>query len=102
MALCGPKLSLCCLLLSVWGIVQLALMGIFFYSNSVALVEDLPLKEEYGHTPKDMQIFFADVERAYSQTAFNCWIAACMYIGTFLISAQQFYMNNKTPGQTSF
>jgi len=77
-------------------------MGIFFYSNSVALVEDLPLKEEYGQSDKDMKDFYADVDRAYSQTAFNCWIAACMYVGTFLISAQQFYMNNKTPGQTSF
>ena len=31
MPFCGPKLSLCGVVLSAWGIVQLSLMGIFFY-----------------------------------------------------------------------
>ncbi|XP_021951530.1 ribonuclease kappa [Folsomia candida] len=93
MAVCGPKLSLCCLLLSVWGVIQLGLMGIFFYVKSVALVEDLELGE-YG--PHEYQQFYADVDQAYSQSAYNCWIAACLYIGTFLFSAQQFYSNNKS------
>ncbi|ODN02203.1 Ribonuclease kappa [Orchesella cincta] len=102
MALCGPKLSLCCLLLSIWGVIQLALMGVFFYIKSVALVEDLPLEEEYKPTEEDMKNFYGDVDRAYSQNAFNCWIAACLYVGTFLISAQQFYMNNKSTSGTAF
>jgi len=100
MAFCGPKLSLCCLLLSVWGVVQLGLMGIFFYMKSVALVDDLLLGENYG--PKDVDQFYADVDQAYSQNAFNCWIAACLYIGTFLVSAQQFYANNKNTPSTAF
>lgn len=77
-------------------------MGVFFYMNSVALVEDLPLKEEYSNTEKDMKQFYADVTQAYSQNAYNCWIAACLYVGTFLISAQQFYMNNKSTSGTAF
>ena len=44
MPFCGPKLSLCGVVLSAWGIVQLSLMGIFFYIRSVALIEDLPLE----------------------------------------------------------
>jgi len=92
MALCGPKLSLCCLLLSIWGIAQLALMGIFFYIRSVALVEDLPLKEVYTK----MKDFSADVDNAFTQNAYNCWIAACLYVGTLLISAHQFWINNKS------
>jgi len=101
MAFCGPKLSLCCLLLSIWGVVQLALMGIFFWVKSVALVEDLPLREEYK--PTEFAQFYADVDQAYSQNAYNCWIAACLYVGTFLISAHQFYANNKaSSGATSF
>lgn len=76
-------------------------MGVFFYIGSVALVEDLPLKEEYSG--KDaVNEFYADVDRAYAQNAFNCWIAACLYVGTFLISAQQFYMNNKSTSGTAF
>ena len=33
MAICGPKLSLCGVVLSIWGIVQLSIMGVFFYIN---------------------------------------------------------------------
>jgi len=75
-------------------------MGIFFFIKSVALVEDLPLKDDYK--PADVKAFFADVDQAYSQNAFNCWIAACLYVGTFLISAHQFYMNNKASSAASF
>ena len=42
---CGPKLSTGCTLLSIWGIVQLALMSLCFHIKSVALIEDLPLNE---------------------------------------------------------
>lgn len=134
MKICGPKLSLCGLIISVWGIVQLVstenlissnfqkvttyifmlkvLMGLFFYINSVALIEDLPLEEEY-HSLED---FYAAANRAYNQVcslftttictrllmhgkffqnAYNCWIAACIYVLTLLLSAQQFYMNSR-------
>jgi len=97
MALCGPKLSLCCLLLSMWGIIQLSIMGILFYSRSVALVEDLPLKEEGGEDGgyKNINEFFQDVDRGYSQNAYNCWIAACLYVVTLLFSGHQYWMNTK-------
>jgi len=67
-------------------------MGIFFFIHSVALVEDLPLKADYHQKYQD---FSADVDRAYAQNAYNCWIAACLYVGTLLISGHQFYVNNK-------
>lgn len=83
MRICGPKLSLCGLIISIWGIIQLVsgqyeireiflwtifyifqvLMGVFYYIHSVALIEDLPLEEHY-HTPGD---FYAAADRAYSQ-----------------------------------
>ena len=44
MPLCGPKLSLCGVVISAWGILQLSLMGVFFYIHSVALIEDIPLE----------------------------------------------------------
>jgi ribonuclease kappa len=92
MPVCGPKLSLCCLLLSLWGIIQLAFMGIFFYIKSVALVEDLPLKETYISVAE----LLTDVDNAYAQNAYNCWIAACLYVGTLLISGHQYWANTKS------
>ncbi|CAB0007673.1 unnamed protein product [Nesidiocoris tenuis] len=67
-------------------------MGLFYYMNSVALLEDLPLEEEYTDPKK----FYADAENGYSMNAYNCWIAACLYIFTFLFCSHQFYMNNRT------
>lgn len=91
MKICGPKLSLCGLVISVWGIIQLTLMGFFYFIHSVALVEDLPLEPHY---PSPQQ-FYTDVDVAYSQNAFNCWIAACLYVLTLVVSGQQFYANSR-------
>ena len=92
MALCGPKLSLCGLIISAWGIIQLSMMGIFFYINSVALIEDIKLAEEYD----DLRKLKTDMDAGYQQNAYNCWIAALMYLVTLCVSAQQFWMNSRT------
>ncbi|KPJ03316.1 Ribonuclease kappa [Papilio xuthus] len=76
--ICGPKLSLCGLILSVWGIIQLTLMGVFYYIEAVALLEDLPLEEESGHHTVDA--FIHAVEVGYQRNSYNCWIAALLYI----------------------
>ncbi|XP_039956387.1 ribonuclease kappa-B [Bactrocera neohumeralis] len=91
MKICGPKLSLCGLIISVWGIIQLVLMGVFFFIHSVALIEDLPIKEEYT----SVEEFYTAANAAYNQNAYNCWIAACIYVLTLLLSAQQFYVNSR-------
>ncbi|XP_067619620.1 ribonuclease kappa-B-like [Eurosta solidaginis] len=91
MKICGPKLSLCGLIISVWGIIQLVLMGIFFFIHSVALIEDLPILEKYH----SMDEFYNAANAAYNQNAYNCWIAACIYMLTLLLSAQQFYVNSR-------
>ncbi|XP_060822609.1 ribonuclease kappa [Bombus pascuorum] len=93
MKICGPKYALCGLILSTWGIFQLLLMGIFFYYNSVALIEDLPLEGQTFNKPTD---FYAVAERGYKQNAYNCWIAACIYVLTFLFSGHQFYINSRS------
>lgn len=88
MRICGPKLSLCGLIISIWGIIQLVrtqfrtiymakiynhffqfqlLMGVFYYIHSVALVEDLPLEEHYA-SPED---FYFAADKAYQQVR-NC------------------------------
>lgn len=66
-------------------------MGLFFYVHSVALIEDLPLEEEYATVDE----FYSAANTAYNQNAYNCWIAACIYVLTLLLSAQQFYVNSR-------
>jgi len=93
MAICGPKLSLIGVVLSAWGIIQLSMMGFFFWLNSVALIEDLPLKEEAYDSVKELR---NDIEGGYQQNAMNCWIAALLYLVTLCFSATQFWMNNRS------
>ncbi|XP_012064491.1 PREDICTED: ribonuclease kappa [Atta cephalotes] len=95
MKVCGPKYALCGLVLSVWGIFQLLFMGVFFYVRSVALVEDLPL-EELKENLTSKEEFYKVVDRGYTQNAYNCWIAACIYVLTFLFSGHQFYLNSRS------
>ncbi|XP_026762995.1 ribonuclease kappa [Galleria mellonella] len=93
MKFCGPKLSLCGLVLSVWGIIQLTLMGVFYYIRAVALLEDLPIDEKSTHTIED---FISAAENGYTQNAYNCWIAALLYVITLVVSGHQFWMNNRS------
>ncbi|KAJ0174059.1 hypothetical protein K1T71_010205 [Dendrolimus kikuchii] len=92
---CGPKLSLCGLVLSVWGIIQLTLMGVFYYIRAVALLEDLPLESE-SDEPHTLDRFITTVEAGYTQNAYNCWIAALLYVITLVVSGHQFWMNNRS------
>ncbi|CAH2089652.1 unnamed protein product [Euphydryas editha] len=89
---CGPKLSLCGLVLSVWGIIQLTLMGVFYYIGAVALLEDLPLGEHHD----SIEDFVAEVRKGYNLNAYNCWIAALLYVITLVVSGHQFWMNNRS------
>ncbi|XP_046387990.1 ribonuclease kappa-B [Ischnura elegans] len=91
MKICGPKLSLCGLIISTWGIIQLILMGIFYYVQSVALAEDIALEGSFSN----IEEFYSVAERGYTQTAYNCWIAALFYIFTLVISGHQFYVNSR-------
>ncbi|PSN57536.1 Ribonuclease kappa-B [Blattella germanica] len=95
MRICGPKLALCGLIISVWGIFQLVLMGIFYYVRSIALAEDLPGIEEEGGF-KTVEEFYQVADRGYVQNAYNCWIAACLYIFTLVFSGHQFYVNSRS------
>ncbi|KAJ8977027.1 hypothetical protein NQ317_013476 [Molorchus minor] len=92
MPVCGPKLSLCGLIISAWGIVQLSLMGVFYYIGAVALAEDIPEPEYEG----DLNKFYAEVDKGFTQNAYNCWIAALLYLITLAISAHQFWANNRS------
>lgn len=61
--------------------------------RSVAFVEDLPIDEDKIDT---VDKFYTEADRGYAQNAYNCWIAACIYVLTFLFSGHQFYMNSRS------
>lgn len=67
-------------------------MGIFFFAKSVALIEDIELEESYA-SAKEFEIA---VDNGYYSNAYNCWIAACVYVLTLLVSGHQFYMNSRS------
>ena len=92
MPLCGQKLSTISLVVSVWGVVQLALTGVLFHTRSVALIEDIHLKEDYLN--KDQLI--NEISNRYDASALNCWIAALMYVATLCVSAQQFWSHGRS------
>jgi len=75
---CGPKLSAFCMIMSVWGVIFLGLLGVFFYTNAVTLFPDLGL-EDIGVMDKKA------VEEKYSEKAVQCWIAAGMYLVTLIV-----------------
>uniref|UniRef100_A0A336L0P8 CSON001552 protein n=1 Tax=Culicoides sonorensis TaxID=179676 RepID=A0A336L0P8_CULSO len=85
--MCGGKLSLCCMLISIWGFVQLTIMGFLYYNHAPALFEDL------GHVSQGMHLceFYENADMAYEQAAYNCWIAACLFFITIAFGSFQFY-----------
>lgn len=71
---CGPKLAICGIVLSVWGVVMLALLGIFFNMHSAVLIEDVPYTEDdFKDGPERLY-------RLYEQVGYNCFIAAALYL----------------------
>ena len=52
-------------------------MGVFFYTNSVALIEDLPLEEEY----ESEELLRTEMEAGFQQVS----------IGSFLWSVTEFW-----------
>jgi len=91
MPVCGSKTSAVCGIISTWGIIQLALTGLFSYLHSPALVEDISVPERENWTEKELLVA---LESGYQTTALNCWIASLLYLATLCLSAQQFWANH--------
>eukprot|EP00096_Caligus_rogercresseyi_P013369 TRINITY_DN6026_c1_g1_i1.p1 TRINITY_DN6026_c1_g1~~TRINITY_DN6026_c1_g1_i1.p1 ORF type:complete len:107 (-),score=26.54 TRINITY_DN6026_c1_g1_i1:150-470(-) len=92
--LCGPKLSAVGLFLSVWGVIQLTLMGFFFKFHSVALLEDVSFDKEV----RDVESLMRQLEIGYENNASNCFTAVCLYIITLLVSLHQVWVNRQPRG----
>ncbi|TSL34623.1 Ribonuclease kappa-A [Bagarius yarrelli] len=89
---CGPKMAACMLVLSMWGVIMLAMLGIFFTIHSAVLIEDVPLKEE-DH--QDLQNPLQNAYAAYNQVGYNCFIAAGIYVVIGFVSFIQVRLNKR-------
>ncbi|XP_016140391.1 ribonuclease kappa-A [Sinocyclocheilus grahami] len=87
---CGPKLAACGLVLSIWGVVMLAMLGIFFTTHSAVLIEDVPFTEEDFKGEALQNIY-----KLYNQVGYNCFIAAVLYVGIGFLSFCQVRLNKR-------
>ncbi|XP_029943766.1 ribonuclease kappa-A [Salarias fasciatus] len=89
---CGPKLAACGLVLSLWGVVMLSLLGIFFHIHSAVLIEDLPLIEDdfdpNANPPEK-------IYQVYNTVGTNCLIAAVVYLLCGAFSCCQIRLNRQ-------
>ncbi len=93
MRICGPKVSLCGVLVSAWGIIQLLFMWLAFNSRSVAFVEDIAFNATLaGNSPKS---YAAEMEEGYEKAANNCKVAALLYLVTLIVSLHQRWLNSR-------
>lgn len=83
MGCCGPYMSMFGIILSVWGILQLTILGIMFYFKCLILLPDVIPKETYFEDPEE---FYREVDEKFSKTAIRCWLAAALYVLLLLVS----------------
>ncbi|CAL9685006.1 unnamed protein product [Knipowitschia caucasica] len=89
---CGPKMAACGIVISIWGVIMLAMLGIFFSAKSAILIEDVPFTEKDIQDDKEPP---GNIYRLYSQVAVNCFIAAGIYVAVGAVSLCQVRLNKR-------
>ncbi|KAM4726349.1 ribonuclease kappa-B [Anableps anableps] len=89
---CGPKMAACGMVISIWGVIMLAMLGIFFSAKSAVLIEDVPFTEEDIRTDKNPP---QNIYALYNQVGINCFIAAAVYVAVGAISLCQVRLNKR-------
>lgn len=89
--ICGPKLAACGMVLSLWGVIMLGMLGIFFSTHSAGLIEDVPVTEEDLRDPTPPQKVYA----LYNKVGYNCFIAAAVYVVFGAFSCCQMRLNKQ-------
>lgn len=88
--ICGIKLSLCCAITSIWGVIQFLLLGIFFYIQAAPLLDDFQIDNKNFTNTNE---FATTLQQAFHQRAYNCWIAAGLYVALLIFTGIQFMKN---------
>ncbi|KAM9400747.1 ribonuclease kappa-A-like [Salvelinus alpinus] len=89
---CGPKLAACGIVISIWGVIMLAMLGIFFTTHSAVLIEDVPFKEEDMYNDQEPP---HTIYGLYNQVGYNCFIAAGIYVLVAALSFCQIKLNHR-------
>ncbi|XP_041840840.1 ribonuclease kappa-A [Melanotaenia boesemani] len=90
--ICGPKLAAFGIVLSAWGVIMLAMLGIFFTTHSALLIEDIPLRSKDIHPgPNPLD----GIHMLYNKVGYNCFIAAAVYVVFGALSCCQMRLNQK-------
>ncbi|MBN3313003.1 RNKB Ribonuclease, partial [Atractosteus spatula] len=89
---CGPKLAACGIVLSIWGVIMLLLLGIFFNVHSAVLIEDVPFTEDDMLLDKNPP---QKIYGLYDQVSYNCFIAAAIYLLVGGLSFCQVQLNKR-------
>ncbi|XP_064634996.1 ribonuclease kappa-like [Lineus longissimus] len=92
MPICGLKCSICWVVLGVWGIIQLALMGVFLRVHAVAFAEDLPINDAEWEASKWNMDY---VYKKYDAASNNCFVAAGVYVCILVFSGIQYRLNTR-------
>ena len=79
---------MCCMVFSIWGFIMLALMGLFFYLEAVALIEDIP--PVTGDNA-------ANITASYQTAGMGCFVGAGLYGVTFFLSLGFFIFDRVKP-----
>ena len=87
--ICGPGLSICCSLMSIWGIIMLAIVGGLLSAKSAAFLEDIPMSEEHNVTFKEA------LDKGFQQAATNCYGAVGLYVACLIFCGIQVFFNIK-------
>ncbi|KAM4603269.1 ribonuclease kappa-A [Polymixia lowei] len=90
--ICGPKMATCGIVISIWGVIMLAMLGIFFKTHSAVLIEDVPLTEEDIKGDKNP---LENIFGLYNQVGYNCFIAAGIYVLVGAFSFCQIKLNKR-------
>lgn len=88
--ICGPKCSIFTIIMSVWGLIFLGLLGALFFIKYSLLFVDIGWEEDTG---ADFEL--DEVLTMFTGCAYNCWIAAGMYVLTGLFAFWQHKLNQR-------
>ncbi|XP_018522727.1 ribonuclease kappa-B [Lates calcarifer] len=89
---CGPKMAACGIVISIWGVIMLAMLGIFFTAKSAVLIEDVPFNEDDIWKDQNPP---SNIYNLYNQVGINCFIAAGIYVAVGAISLCQVRLNKR-------
>lgn len=91
---CGLKCSICCSVISGWGIIMLTVMGACLTLQSASFVTDF-IDEHGSDQGPDFKRdeFVKEVMAKYEQASYNCYASAVLYFLTLCFSLWQYRIN---------